>query len=109
MIVNLIRTANDINLKGTMLVLVNGSITGVKRRSNTRLMHQFSLKGIQALKRERNSLGKDFENVAVKYYDIAKCFNLNAGNQRELISAFKKELGVDIVALIEKISPMGTG
>jgi hypothetical protein len=36
--VNLIRNADEINLKGTILVLVSGNVTHLKLRANMRLM-----------------------------------------------------------------------
>lgn len=85
---NLTRNADDINLKGTMLVLVNGNIAGVKRRSNTRLMLDFSIKGLSVLKRERESLGKDFDTIAAKYYDMSRCYCLNGKHHIKLQKAF---------------------
>ena len=39
LVVNLIRNAQEINLKGTLLALVHGNVAHLKRRDNLRLMH----------------------------------------------------------------------
>ena len=70
-VVNLNRNAQEINLKGTLLALVNGNVAHLKRRDNIRLMHKFALRGVQAIKREQNSLGANFDQICVKYFDIA--------------------------------------
>lgn len=51
--VNLTRNSEDINLKGSMLVLCNGNVSHLKKRDNIRIMRQFAFKQIIALKRER--------------------------------------------------------
>ena len=58
---NLNRNASEINLKGTLLALTNGNIAHLKRRDNMRLMFEFSIRGVEALKRERNSLGTNYD------------------------------------------------
>ena len=45
-VVNLNRNAQEINLKGTLLALVNGNVAHLKRRDNMRLMNEFALKGV---------------------------------------------------------------
>lgn len=49
----MVEKADEMNLSGIMLVLVNGNITHLKVRENCRLMMKFALKGIPALSRER--------------------------------------------------------
>jgi hypothetical protein len=58
--VNLIRNADEINLKGTLLALVHGNVAHLKKRENIRLMGQFAVKGVSAIKREKESLGTNF-------------------------------------------------
>ena len=77
MATNLIENADQINLKGTLLALVNGNVTHLKRRHNMRLMKSFAFRGLDTLARERKSLGDSFDHVAVKYFDIAKAYCLN--------------------------------
>ena len=60
-VVNLNRNAFEINLKGTLLALTNGNVAHLKRRDNMRLMFEFSIRGVEALKRERDSLGSDYD------------------------------------------------
>lgn len=60
-----------------MLILVNGNMTHLKKRENTRLLFQFAIAGIPALKKERESLGNGFDVVAAHYYDVASRFVLN--------------------------------
>jgi hypothetical protein len=48
----LIMKIGDINLKGIFLVLAHGNMAHLKKRTNMRLMHSFSLKGIKNLKEE---------------------------------------------------------
>jgi hypothetical protein len=109
LIINLIRNVDELNLKGVMLVMVNGNIKGMKRRSNSRLMHVFVSRGLNALKNERHSLGIVYEKIACKYYDMAYRFSLKPSENRKLIREFKNVLGLDIKAMIEKLSPMGSG
>ena len=44
---------------------MNGNITHLKRRDTVRLMLKFAIKGISSLKREKVSLGAQFDNLAV--------------------------------------------
>lgn len=45
--VNLTRNADHINLKGTMMALVHGSLSHLKKRENLRKMRKFALLGIE--------------------------------------------------------------
>jgi hypothetical protein len=74
-IVNLVRNSHEINLKGTVLALHSGNIAKLKLRHNMRLMHTFAIKGVEALARERISLGGGFEHMTVRYYDIASRYS----------------------------------
>lgn len=40
-------------------------------------MHEFAVKGVEALAREKKSLGKDFEAKVLQYYDITSKYCLN--------------------------------
>lgn len=95
---------DDINLAGIMLVMVNGNVTHLKRRDTTRLMLEFALKGIQVLKREKASIGSDFDKLAAQYFDLASRFCLNAKNER-LIEEMNTVLDLDIVKLVDKLNP----
>ncbi len=88
-IVNLIRNSDEINLKGTMLVLVHGNLAHIKRNANMRLMGQFAFRGVQALDRERESIGDNFEQVCVKYFEIARRYCLNNAEIDQLEDCFK--------------------
>ena len=60
-VVNLIRNSKEINLKGVLLALVHGNVAHLKRRESMRLMHKFAVRGVEALARERVSLGGNFD------------------------------------------------
>ena len=77
--VNLIRKSDDINLKGAFLVLAHGNMAHLKRRQNMRLMRQFAVKSVQALKDEKTHLGSQdtFELMCAKYYEYASKYCLN--------------------------------
>jgi hypothetical protein len=83
--VNLNRNAHEINLKGTLLALVNGNVAHLKRRDSMRLMNEFALKGVQAIRREQNSMGANFDQICVKYFDIAKRYCLNSADYSKLV------------------------
>lgn len=70
----LIERAEEINLNGVMLILVNANVTHLKRYENSRKMQAFAIKALAVLKRERQSIGKNFEHVAAKYFDLASRF-----------------------------------
>lgn len=109
MIVNLIRNISEINLKGIFLVLAHGNVAHLKRRNNVRLLRQFAVKGVDTLKDERKAINDDssFELVCAKYYEYSYRFCLNAQDKQELQDIFKSVLDIDIVALVERISPLG--
>ncbi len=106
-VVNLNRNAHEINLKGTLLALVNGNVAHLKRRDSMRLMNEFALKGVQAIRREQNSMGANFDQICVKYFDIAKRYCLNSADYSKLVQKFEQELYIDIVKLTEDSSPLG--
>ena len=108
-IVNLIRNSHEINLKGTILALHSGNITKLKLRHNMRLMNTFAVKGVEALARERQSLGDSFEHMTVRYYDISSRYCLNADLHQTLVDKFSEVLDIDIVKLSDTLSPLGTG
>ena len=100
----LIEHCDEINLAGIMLVMVNGNITHLKRRETTRLMLEFALKSVDVLQRERVSIGKDFEQMASQYFDLASRFCLN-GKTGPLIERMNAVLELDIVKVVEKLNP----
>jgi len=62
-----------------------------------RLMHQFAVRGVEALARERHSLGKGFDHMVVRYYDISSRYCLNADLHQVLVDKFTETLNIDIV------------
>lgn len=70
-------------------------------------MQTFAIKGLAVLKRERESIGKDFEHIAVKYYDLAFRFYLG-GASKSLVEAMNTELGLDILEVVKKLDPFST-
>jgi len=100
----LIERCEEINLTGILLVLVNANIAGLKRYENTRKMKAFAIKGIMVLKRERESIGSGFDQMAAKYFDLASRFCLN-GKTQDLEEAMNKELGIDILNIVKKLDP----
>ena len=71
-----------------------------------RLMQAFAFKGVNALVRERNSLGDSFEHVAVKYFDIGKPYCLKKSDEEEFQAIFEQKLKLDIVKLTNEMSPL---
>ena len=58
LITQLLQNIDEVNLKGVMLVLVNGQVVHLRKRDNIRKLRNVAFKGIGALARERNSLGE---------------------------------------------------
>ena len=77
LIAQLLQNIDEVNLKGVMLVLVNGQVVHLRKRDNIRRLRDVAFKGIGALVRERKSLGENFDLFAVKYYETAKLYCLN--------------------------------
>ena len=71
-----------------------------------RLMRQFAFKGVDALVRERNSLGESFEHVAVKYFDIGRRYCLHKGEVEDFKLLFDQKLKMDIVQITDEMSPL---
>lgn len=65
------------------------------------------MKGIGALKRERDSLGTNFDQMCVKYFDIAHRYCLNKHEYEQMVQQFELLLQVDIHRLTEELSPLG--
>lgn len=109
MVVNLQRNINEINLKGVFLVLAHGNMAHLKRRANVRLMRQFAVRGIDTLKEEKEAINDDsaFEMVCAKYYEYSVRYCLNQQDREELHTKFKEALGIDIVELVDRLSPLG--
>lgn len=74
-----------------------------------RLLRRFAIRGIDTLKDERDSINdtETFEMVCAKYYEYAYRYCLNAQEKEEMHNKFKNSLGIDIVELVERISPLG--
>ena len=103
---NLISNSDQINLKGTLLALIHGNVTHLKKRDNMRKMRVFAFKGVDTLVRERDSLGEEFEQMAVKYFDIAKGYCLNETELEDFRKLYEMKLKVDILQLIDEMSPL---
>lgn len=56
----MMKRADEINLKGILLVLSNGNITHLKKRDNMRLMHTLNLKVLEHLSKDLKQLFHDF-------------------------------------------------
>ena len=54
------------------MMLINARLWCHKKRDNLRMMKDFAVRGIESLVRERNSLGDQFEQYCVQYYDLSK-------------------------------------
>ena len=54
---NLIQEAENINVRGAILMLINGRLWSHKKRDNLRMMKDFAVRAIETLVRERDSLG----------------------------------------------------
>lgn len=54
------------------MMLINGRLWSHKKRDNLRMMKDFSVRAIGCLERERSSLGDEFEQYCVQYYDLTK-------------------------------------
>ena len=73
---NLVDHAEHINARGAIMMLINGKLWAHKRRDNLRMMKDFAVRAIESLVRERNSLGDQFEQYCVQYYDLTKTYCL---------------------------------
>lgn len=102
----LINSANQINVKGIFYVLIHGKGPYLKKRSNMRLMMEFGLKGLNALVRERNSMGKDFETFVVHYYQLLTKYCHNNYHLLRIQNEIKVKLDLDILEMVDKISPL---
>ena len=71
-----------------------------------RKMRVFAFKGVDALVRERDSLGEAFEHVAAKYFDIAKGYCLNEAELEDFRKLYEMKLKVDILQLTDEMSPL---
>ena len=105
MMPRLIDKVEDTNLQGIMLVLLNSSIDNLTTRQIKRQKLSFALKGIKVLKRERESIGKDFEQVTVTYYKLVENFCLIKADRDNLANTMNEELGIDILKIIDKLNP----
>lgn len=56
----MMKRADEINLKGIIIVLSNGNISHLKKRDNMRLMHTLSLKVLDNLTKDLKELGATF-------------------------------------------------
>ena len=71
--VRLEQRANDLSLHDTMVLLLNGNITHLKRDAQIRIMFEFVLKGVKAVERERKKgFLDDFEARSWQYWQIAR-------------------------------------
>ena len=106
---NLQRNISEINLKGIFLVLAQGNVAHLKRRNNVRLLRQFAIRGIDTLIDERDSINdqETFDMVCAKYYEYSYRYCLNTQDREEMHTKFRETLGLDIVELVERISPLG--
>ena len=96
LITRLLQTIEEINLKGVMLVLVNGQVVHLRKRDNIRRLKDVAFMGIDTLVRERGSLGESFDLFAVKYYEAAKIYCLNQSDKQDLVTLFEQKLSLDI-------------
>ena len=102
---NLIEKADAINARGAIMMLINGRLWSFKRRDNFRMMKDFSIRAIGCLVRERESLGDQFEQYCVQYYDLTKMFCLKDEDLRHIQEVFQDRLKLDIQALQDELSP----
>ena len=73
---NLIEHAESMNARGAIMMLINGRLWAHKRRDNLRMIKDFAVRAIESLVRERSSLGDQFEQYCVQYYDLTKTYCL---------------------------------
>jgi hypothetical protein len=104
---SLTRQVHEMNLKGVLLVLVNGNVAHLKTRDNIRALFVFAVSGVEILARERNSIGGDFDQMAVKYFDIAKRYCLNGNDYQKLLLKYETSLSMDIEKTMQEMSPLG--
>lgn len=57
------------------------------------------------MSRERESMGKDFEQVTVTYFKLAERLCLYADNKRHLVDKMNETLDIDILSVIDKLNP----
>ena len=65
-LLNLIKTVDDINLVSALTVMTHARF--IVKRSNKRLVNQFSLMALESLFQERESAGSDFDQLCVTYF-----------------------------------------
>ena len=73
---NLVEHAENINARGAIMMLINARLWAHNRRDNLRMIKDFAVRAIESLVRERNSLGDQFEQYCVQYYDLSKTYCL---------------------------------
>lgn len=69
-------------------------------------MREFSVQGVEVLSREQAKIGKDYDTIAVKYFDIAKRYCLKRPEYQELLDKYTTELSIDIEKLASEVSPL---
>ena len=87
------------------MMLINGKLWAHKRRDNLRMMKDFAVRAIESLVRERNSLGDQFEQYCVQYYDLTKTYCLKNEDLQQVQRVFEQKLQVDILELEKELNP----
>ena len=87
------------------MMLINGRLWAHKRRDNLRMIKDFAVRAIESLVRERNSLGDQFEQYCVQYYDLTKIYCLKDKDLQHVQQVFEQKLQIDIVELEKQLNP----
>lgn len=66
------KRAQDLDLHSTMVVLLNGNVTHLKRHAQIRIMYEFVVKGVSAIGREQVFLGEDLEITCWQYWQMGR-------------------------------------
>lgn len=84
------RLSSDINLKAIFIILHQGTVAHLQKRSNIRLMLNLAIEGLQILNDEMPSLLGDKMNhetyklAIVKYYELSNRFCINEEDSTRL-------------------------
>ena len=98
---------DEMNMKGIFSVLVHANVAQMRRRDNMRVVTDFTIKAIDVLARERTSMGDNFEQVAVHYFDLARNFHVVESDVDRLRLAFEQKLNMDVEEARKELSPLG--
>lgn len=69
---NLAERGDELGIRSTMLVLMNGMVTHLKRHAQIRIMYKFMIKGVARIDKEREHIGGDLDEVCILYFTVGQ-------------------------------------